>query len=71
MNSFQSKLKVKAIKADLQNLQKGLDAYHTAYDDAMARIFGQEKDYQDSARRFYHWCCAPSGLFENASFSTP
>ena len=38
MNSFQEKLKVKAIKTTLQALPKGLDAYDKAYDDAMTRI---------------------------------
>ena len=51
MDSFQSRLKVKTIKADLQALPRGLDAYDTAYDDAMARIFGQERDYHEAASR--------------------
>jgi hypothetical protein len=51
MNSFQTKLTVKTIKIDLRDLPKGLDAYDTAYEDAMSRIFGQEKDCQESARR--------------------
>lgn len=51
MDSFQTRLKVKTIKADLQALPKGLDAYDTAYDDAMARIFGQEKEHRELAGR--------------------
>jgi ankyrin repeat protein len=51
MDSFQLRLKVKPIKADLKSLPKGVDAYDTAYDDAMARIFGQEKDHREAARR--------------------
>jgi hypothetical protein len=51
MNSFQTKLKVKTIKADLRDLPKGLAAYDTAYDDAMSRIFCQELDFQESARK--------------------
>jgi ankyrin repeat protein len=51
MNSFQTKLTVKTIKTDLRDLPKGLAAYDTAYDDTMARIFGQEMDFQESARR--------------------
>jgi ankyrin repeat protein len=51
MNSFQTKLTVKTIKTDLRDLPKGLDAYDTAYKDTMFRIFGQEKDCQESARR--------------------
>jgi ankyrin repeat protein len=51
MNSFQEKLKVKAIKTALQALPKGLDAYDKAYDDAMTRIFSQDKDCQEVAGR--------------------
>jgi hypothetical protein len=51
MNSFQTKVKVKTIRTDLRDLPKGLAAYDTAYDDAMARIFGLEKDCRESARR--------------------
>ena len=51
MDSFQTRLKVKSIRADLLALPKGLDAYDTAYDDAMSRIFGQERDYQESAAK--------------------
>jgi ankyrin repeat protein len=51
MNSFQTKLKVKTIKTDLRDLPRGLAAYDTAYDDAMARIFGEEEDCRESARR--------------------
>lgn len=51
MDSFQTRLKVKTIRADLLALPKGLDAYDTAYDDAMTRIFGQERDYQESAAK--------------------
>jgi ankyrin repeat protein len=51
MNSFQTKLTVKTIKTDLRDLPKGLAAYDTAYDDTMARIFGQEMDFQESAKR--------------------
>jgi hypothetical protein len=51
MNSFQTKLTVKTIKTDLRDLPTGVAAYDTAYDDVMARIFGQEKDCQESARR--------------------
>ena len=51
MNSFQEKLKVKAIKTTLQALPKGLDAYDKAYDDAMTRIFSQDKDCHEVARR--------------------
>ena len=51
MDSFQTRLKVKTIRADLLALPKGLDAYDTAYDDAMTRIFGQERDYQESAEK--------------------
>jgi hypothetical protein len=51
MDSFQTRLKVKSIRADLLALPKGLDAYDTAYDDAMTRIFGQERDYQESAEK--------------------
>jgi ankyrin repeat protein len=63
MNSFQTKLKVKSIKTDLRDLPKGLAAYDTAYDDAMARIFGQEQDCQESARRILSmFLCAKSPL---------
>lgn len=51
MDSFQSRLKVKTIKQDLQALPRGIDAYDKAYRDALSRIFGQDKDYQDSARK--------------------
>jgi len=51
MDSFQTRLKVKTIKADLLALPTGLDAYDTAYGDAMDRIFGQERDYQESAEK--------------------
>ena len=51
MNSFQEKLKVKAIKTTLQALPKGLDAYDKAYEDAMTRIFSQDKDCHEVARR--------------------
>lgn len=51
MNSFQEKLKVKAIKTNLQALPKGLDAYDKAYDEAMIRIFSQDKDCHEVARR--------------------
>lgn len=51
MDSFQTRLKVKSIKSDLLALPKGLDAYDTAYEDAMTRIFGQERDYQESAEK--------------------
>jgi hypothetical protein len=51
MDSFQTRLKVKTIRADLLALPKGLDAYDTAYDDAMTRVFGQGRDYRESAEK--------------------
>jgi ankyrin repeat protein len=51
MDSFQTKLKIKTIKADLRALPKGLDAYDIAYHNAMSRIFGQEADSRETARK--------------------
>jgi ankyrin repeat protein len=51
MDSFQEKMRVKAIKTDLLALPKGLDAYDRSYNDAMARIFSQDKDCQEVAKR--------------------
>jgi ankyrin repeat protein len=51
MDSFQEKMRVKTIKTDLLALPKGLDAYDRSYNDAMTRIFSQNKDCQGVAKR--------------------
>lgn len=51
MDSFQSKLKIRSIKSDLDKLPKGLDAYDVAYNSAMERIFAQVGESRDYARK--------------------
>jgi ankyrin repeat protein len=51
MDSFQTKLRVKTIKSDLQRLPRGLEAYDVAYEDAMRRIFDQGSECQETAKR--------------------
>src|SRR5438552_1127327 len=45
----------KAVRAALQNLRRGLEAYDYAYDDAMSRIEAQVPDQEELAKQVLSW----------------
>ena len=55
MDSFQSKVTVREVKSALQKLPQGSNAYDSAYEDAMTRIFVQGEGSSKMAKKILAW----------------
>ncbi len=55
LDSLKGKRSAKAVRAALETLPTGSQAYDHAYDDAMDRIEGQLKDQEELAKQVLSW----------------